>query len=230
MLETFANHLALVQEAFGVGAPAWDDALEPAKLAEILMFSFLEDIWFALISSEYTYPPIELHSVGTLQRIEGGRIIFSPHPLLYYEINTKQHLLDGNFWKTLCRVDTEKEMFCIPPRLIERRMYATARLREVGTCMLMVIQQRKPPDKFLRDVSLETLYNGLCLAVHDEICDGIGFYLERIGTFFSNGHFEPDRFLFAKIRAENNTPNNDQYPLGFPETRRKTRNLAWYWE
>lgn len=223
MLGTFAKHLALAQEAFRVGAPAWNDALEPAKLAEMLVFSFLEDIWFALTSSEYTYPPIEFCGMGTLKRIEGGVIIFSPDDLLCHEINTKQYLLDGRFWRTLCRVDTQEEMFFIPPRLIERRRYSTARLREVAEYMLKVSQRH---NAYFYDVLLDTLFRGLCLAIHDVICDGACFYLEKIGTFFPNGHFEPDRFLLAKIRAENNTEalKGGQCCFGFPETRRKTKN------
>lgn len=226
MLETFASYLALAQEAFKVGTPAWDGAFKPAKLAEMLVHSFLEDIWLAFTSSEYTCPPVELFSVGTLQRVEGGKIRFFPNSLFYHEIDGKQCLLNGMFWKVLCRVDTEEQMFCVPQKSTEG-IYSTARLREVGECMLMVSQRH---NAFFCDVLLKTLRNGLCLAIHDGICGGMGFYLENIGTFFRNGQFEPDQLLLAKMRMGTDTEILDgtQRSFNFPESRRQTKNRAWY--
>lgn len=230
MLDTFAKYLALAQEAFGVGAPAWNDALEPKKLAEMLVFSFLEDARFILSS---TVLPVELHSVGNLRRIEGGRIYFSPDIHLGYEVyetkdgaRREQFLLDGVFWQVLCHVDTKEEMFFVPSRCIDAHIHATARLREVAECMLKVSQRH---DKYFNGIALDMLSMGLCLTIHDAICGCAGFYLEKIGTFFPNGHFEPDRMLLKKAR-ENNTDilKEVKHDLGFPGSKRRTRDNAWY--
>lgn len=230
MLKMFANHIALAQEAFGVGAKSWDDAFEPERLAEILVCSFLEDIRLALEQSTYTYPPVDIHGVGTLQRREGGRIHFTPHDLFYHEGAMRESLLDGQFWKIICQVDSLEEMFFVPPRSAEPRIYSTARLREVGEHMIKVIQQRKRPDKFLRDIVLETFRNGLCLGIHDAICEGEGFHLEGIGTIFRNGHFEIDRLFRKKIQASYQESREDTRCHLFidPASRRRTYNQAWY--
>lgn len=232
MLCTFANHLALVRNAWGKWGSCvlgLDEAMAPAKLAEMLVFSFLEDIWFTLTS---TVLPVELRSVGNLRRIEGGRIHFSPDIHLDYEAKGEagrgQLLLDGVFWQVLCRVDTKEKMFFVPPRRNSKNIYATAHLREVAECMLKVIQHH---NLYFYDVSLDTLFGGLCLTIHDAICGSAGFYLERIGTFFHHGHFEPDRMLLKKIRAKNSTEvfENVQCSSGFPGSRRRNNNQAWYW-
>lgn len=232
MLKTFAKHLALVQNAWGKwGNCALDSegAMTPANLAEMLVLSFLNDVWFALTS---TVSLIELHSVGNLRRIKGGRIHFSPDIHLDYEAmgeaRKEQLLLDGIFWQVLCRVDTKENMFFVPPRRVNTHIHATARLREVAECMLKVIQHH---NLYFYDVSLDTLFGGLCLTIHDAICGSAGFYLERIGTFFHHGHFEPDRMLLKKIRAKNSTEvfENVQCSSGFPGSRRRNNNQAWYW-
>lgn len=232
MLCTFANHLALIQNAWGKWgscALGLEEAMAPAKLAEMLVFSFLEDIWFALTS---TVLPVELHNVGILKRIKGGRIHFSPDIHLDYEVRgearREQLLLDGIFWQVLCRVDTKEKMFFVPPRLNDTHIHATTRLREVAECMLKVSQRH---NAYFYNVLLATLFNGLCLTIHDAICGSAGFYLERIGTFFHHGHFEPDRMLLKKNRAENGGEvfQEDQRFSGFPESRRRTNNQAWYW-
>lgn len=223
MLNTFADHLYLAQKAWAWRILGWDEVMKPAKLASMLVFSFLQDVEEALLFSEYTYPPLGLHSVGNLQRIERGRIIFSPHPLLYHEAHTRQFLLDGTFWKTLCRVDREEDMFFVPLRSCGKQMSSTAQLRAAGECMLAVIQRY---NSFLRDISFETLWRGLSLAIHDAICGGGGIYLEKIGTFFPSCHFDPDQSLLDKIKGENSKDCRGQLSLVWPEngSRRKTRN------
>ena len=211
MLDTFANYLRIAQGMFGGGLSMQNGILEPAKLAEVLVSSFLEDVWGALTSSVYTCVPVELRSVGTLQRVKGGKIVFSPDPHLGYEAGIKQSffevsrredpfLLDGKFWRVLCRVDTEEEIFFIPPRHPGTYIHSTARLREVADCMFRVIQRN---DHLLNRVLLKTLHTGLCLAIHDAICASTGFYLERIGRFYNACHFEVDPILREYIRIRN---------------------------
>ncbi len=225
MLTSFSDYLALAQEAFAAGAPAWDGALEPTKLAAMLVFSFQEDIEQTLLSSDYA--TIELPRVGNLKRAEGNRIFFAPDlHFIGYEIAKKQFLLDGKFWRVLCRVDMVQEMFCLPPPFMGGHIYGSACLREVGECMITVIQRYT---RFLSDIALETLWNGLCLAIHDTVCSGSTFYLERIGTLFPNGHFEPDRLLLARMREQEKAKKaSEQCPFIWPGSRRTTNDKAWY--
>lgn len=235
MLETFAQHLALVHSAFGKFgscAPGWEEAMRPEKLAGMLVFSFLQDIREAL---EYMYSPIFLRAVGDLQR-EKDAIRFSPDVLLPHEAKTKQCLLGGAFWKVLARVDTLKEALIKPVDfscVVYHEPFNSRCLNAVAKRMIEAIQRSCfDPDPFLRKIFLETLWNGLCVAVHDAICCGAGIYLEGIGTFTHSLDFEPDHDLLARLRSslKKRIPGNgdEESPCCFPETRKKNFNRHWW--
>lgn len=222
MLEAFAKHLELAKEILGDRVPEWYNAFEPAKLAKMLVFSFLEDIEVALIPLPHSQ--IELHGVGSLQRVK-EEIVFSPDPLFDHEVATRQFLLDGAFWKVICGVETEREIFFVPLRLNKTDMGSTAYLCTVAECMLTIIQR---DIKSFHDISLDTLWCGLCLAVHDAICGGTGMYLEKIGTFLPSGCFVPDPYLLKKIKGRGESDCEEQFPLVLPASRRQTNNRGWY--
>jgi hypothetical protein len=231
MLEMFERHLAFVQNAWGKWGsctPGWAEAMKPEKLAKILVFSFLEDIREALLSSVYTYPPVELCNVGILQRVGGGMIEFSAHPLLHREAGKRQLLLDGLFWKVLSDGDGLVPSPIAPVSFPKHTStpLRTVCLQEVAERMLEVLQSL---DRLFSHISLEALRNGLCICIHDAICCGAGIYIKGIGTFFYPGYFGVDPVLRERIRKqEEHIQKKEQFFYIPSASRRKTKNQAWY--
>ena len=221
MLKMFENYLALTRNVWLTWI-GMEHIMDPAVLAKTLVHAFLYDIKERLLASEYAF--IEFKSAGILRRNK-KEIRFFANELLAHEKEEKEALLHGKFWEVLCRGETN---IVNPPHFISLYEYGdTQWLEEVGTAMLKAIQCYDP---LLRHVFMETLWNGLCVGVHDAICSGRGMYFEGIGITTVGSFTANDDFKKKLGAAQVAVTATNRLPSMFRlrATRYRNHDQAWY--